>query len=151
VPFSRDMPIIFGWSEGFTHGDDRTKVRAAIQEKLGKYKLPLVVALDLFNPMSPFETTEHVVLGAIAFSVPLRLEGGRSGPPTLTACPGWASRRARPSWGTGQGQASGPPPIPSALRPGWSLTVLWAHPREPTSRRAIDTQGVRSHAEARRV
>lgn len=41
VPFSRDMPIIFGWSEGFTHGDDRTKVRAAIQEKLGKYKLPL--------------------------------------------------------------------------------------------------------------
>lgn len=37
--------------------------------------------------MSPFETTEHVLLGAIAFSVPLRLEGGRSGPPTLTRVP----------------------------------------------------------------
>jgi len=78
------VPVIFGWSGGFSHGDDRTQVRAAIQEKLGKYKLPLVVALDFFHPLRPFETTEDVLLGALAYSIPVDLDGGPGGAPTFT-------------------------------------------------------------------
>lgn len=66
----RESSAIFSTSARFS-GSDRARVREAINEKLARYKCPLIVALDLAGVHSPFETVEEVIYGEIQFIVPV--------------------------------------------------------------------------------
>ena len=63
-PLDREVPAVFSTSTTF-HGGERDQVHEAINDKLSKYKLPLIVALDLAGVLSPFETVEEVLLGEV--------------------------------------------------------------------------------------
>lgn len=77
-PFPRPMNAVMGWSGRVLHGRQRAEVRTALDEKLRKYKVPLVVALDFFDFLDPFETVEEELFGSEVTHVPIDLGDGRA-------------------------------------------------------------------------
>jgi hypothetical protein len=76
------MPAIFSWSGSPICGGQHEEVRAHIDEKLSKYKVPLIVALDFVDFMDPFTTVEEVLLGTEVMHIPIDLSGSdRAGEP----------------------------------------------------------------------
>jgi hypothetical protein len=57
------------------HGGQHDVVRGHINEKLTKYKVPLIIALDFFDAADAFSTVEEVMLGREVFHVPIDLSG----------------------------------------------------------------------------
>ncbi|ATB29996.1 hypothetical protein [Melittangium boletus] len=71
-----EVSALAGWMGAPMHGQNLDAVRAAIHEKLGKYKVPLIVALDLRNLPESFHAMEDIVLGQTIVKVPIRTDGG---------------------------------------------------------------------------
>lgn len=67
--------VVVAWSGGIVCGDQHKEVRSCIDEKLAKYKLPLIVALDFEDFVNPFATVEDVLLGKEVFQVPIDFAG----------------------------------------------------------------------------
>ena len=62
-------------------GDDHDTVRAAIDEKLKRYKVPLIVALEMVDCIGAFETVEDVLYGRTVMKIPINTAtGGPAGP-----------------------------------------------------------------------
>lgn len=80
--FPDPVPPVFSWSCSPICGGQHDEVRAHIDEKLAKYKVPLVVALDFVDMMDPFTTVEEVLLGSEVTRIPIDLSGqNRAGQP----------------------------------------------------------------------
>lgn len=60
-----------GWRSSVVFGDAHEAVRAAIDKKLGTYKVPLIVALDFFDLDDAFRTVEEVLLGREVVELPI--------------------------------------------------------------------------------
>jgi hypothetical protein len=63
------------------HGFPTDDIRKAINEKLGKYKVPLIVALDLVDSYLSFDAVESVLFGERAFTFDFDPEQGLVGEP----------------------------------------------------------------------
>jgi hypothetical protein len=72
--------MLFSWSPGSRFGDHIDDIREAIAAKAKRYKLPLIVALDLVGVVRPFEETQSALYGKEAFSIPVRMDGGELPP-----------------------------------------------------------------------
>ena len=60
-----EVPVISSSMTTLSGQGERDAVRSAIDQKLSKYKLPLIVALDLAGVLGSFMTVEDVVLGEL--------------------------------------------------------------------------------------
>lgn len=56
--------------------DDRPDAEAAVQEKLKRYKCPLVIALDMVDCFDPFQTAEAVMCGSEVIRIPINMATG---------------------------------------------------------------------------
>jgi hypothetical protein len=72
--------ILLSWSPGTRVGDFVDDIRDAIAEKTKRYKLPLIVAVDLVGVIRPFEDTQSALYGNQVFSIPVRRDGGELPP-----------------------------------------------------------------------
>lgn len=80
-----EVSAIAGWTGEPMLGAGDEDIRAAIHEKLGRYKVPLIVALDLRNLPWSFHAVEDVVLGHNVIKVPIRMDGGDVDEPVRVA------------------------------------------------------------------
>lgn len=91
------IPAFTGYVGQPMAGDDHDSVRAAIDEKLKKYKYPLIIALDMVDCIYPFMTVEEVLYGRNVIKIPINMAtGGPAGEPTWgRAADGIVVRRDR--------------------------------------------------------
>jgi len=61
------MDVVVGLPDQVIFGGQHDVVRSHIDEKLAKYKIPLIVALDFMDCTAPFTTVEDVLLGRRVF------------------------------------------------------------------------------------
>lgn len=77
-------PHVVSWNAGALYGGQHDRIRAAIDEKVSKYRFPHLVALDLYDPIDAFSDTEEVWLGSegvrvtpgAAETIPCRVNDG---------------------------------------------------------------------------
>lgn len=84
-PLETEIPAVSGWAGEPILGQDLEAIRAAIHEKLGRYKVPLIVALDLRHLPWSFHAIEDVVFGQTVVKVPIRMDGGAVDEPVRVA------------------------------------------------------------------
>ena len=70
APLPEPMPVFFG-SSGSGSGNYCSAIRAHIDGKLKKYKIPLIVALDFFDPFDAFDDVVDVLLGEPVMRIPV--------------------------------------------------------------------------------
>lgn len=63
------------------HGGQLNEVRARLNEKLAKYKFPLVVALHFFDTPNPFKAVEEVLFGRQVIQASVDVVGRKLGKP----------------------------------------------------------------------
>jgi hypothetical protein len=98
-----EVDVLHGWIGMTSHGQGLDDIRAAIHEKLERYKVPIIVALDLRNLPWSFRAVEEVALGQVTVSVPLEPDEGDAieslrvsrANDSLFAAPGSDGARAR--------------------------------------------------------
>ncbi len=83
-----EIPAFTGYVGTPMHGDDYDAIRAAIDEKLKKYKLPLVIALEMVDCIWAFESVEEVLCGRQVMQIPINTStGSPAGEMTLGRAP----------------------------------------------------------------
>ncbi len=79
-----DCPVLGGGLQRFAMGNEADLVPPAVEEKVHKYKTPLIVALDLVGLGDGFNAVHDAIAGARVFRIPIDLShGGAVGGPTL--------------------------------------------------------------------
>jgi hypothetical protein len=80
--YPEPMPGVIGLPNRVYHGNQHAEVRAALDEKLRKYKVPIIIALDFFDWFDPFRVVEEVLLGTEVMRIPIDMNGsGAAGEP----------------------------------------------------------------------
>ena len=69
-----ELPAIFSCQYSPVVETPKEKVRACIDEKLGRYSAPLIVALHFYDYAYAFKTVEEVLLGSEFINVPIRFD-----------------------------------------------------------------------------
>lgn len=82
LPRETETGVFFSYGrEGVIALDDRPKVRAALDEKLKKYRFPLIVALQGINDGDLFRAAEDVMYGSVVGVFPVSRAKGEPPPP----------------------------------------------------------------------
>lgn len=83
-PFETPFPMLLGGHERFSMGSESDLIVAAVEDKVHKYKHPLIVALDLVGLGAGFNAVSDALAGTKVFRIPVNLEkGGGSGAPSV--------------------------------------------------------------------
>jgi hypothetical protein len=75
-PCDHEVGVCFSYSPGMMRSSDRTKVVAAIDEKLVKHPFPLIIALQSIGGIGFFADVEDVLYGTQAYSFPISHKTG---------------------------------------------------------------------------
>lgn len=68
------MPVVCSWRGQVTVGSNRGAIRQHLDAKLKAYKVPIIVALDFYEPYRVFDDVVDVLIGQPVIRIPVAVE-----------------------------------------------------------------------------